>query len=83
MQKEDYTYAYERYNTVYSSTKYYRKASKDWFSIANISVAYEQRLGRSTFRLEPYIKRPLRGVGIGALPLSSAGVLVGLTHPIR
>jgi hypothetical protein len=83
MQKEDYTYAYERYNTVYNSTKYYKRASRDWFSIANISLAYEQQVGRGRLRIEPYIKQPLRGVGVGSLPLSSAGVLAGVMYPIR
>jgi hypothetical protein len=83
MQKEDYHYAYERYSTVYNSTKYYKRASKDWFSVANLSLAYEQQVGRGRFRVEPYIKQPLRGVGIGSLPLSSAGVLVGIMYPIH
>jgi hypothetical protein len=83
MQKEDYHYSYERYNTVYNSTRYYKRASSDWFSIANISLAYEQQVGRGRFRVEPYLKQPLRGVGVGSLPLSSAGVLVGVMYPIR
>jgi hypothetical protein len=83
MQKEDYTYAYERYNTVFNSTKYYKRTSRDWFSIANISLAYEQQVGRGRLRIEPYIKQPLRGVGVGSLPLSSAGVLAGVMYPIR
>jgi hypothetical protein len=84
MQKEDYDYTYKRYNNYYSGNKVYKKASKNWLSAGNISAGYERRLIRGTsIRVEPYVRLPLKGVGIGSLPLTSTGVLVGITHPIQ
>ena len=84
MQKEEYDYEYERYNVRYKSKKYYKNASKDWLSVMNISIGYEHALGRlGRLRLEPYLKLPLQGVGIGSLPLSSTGIYVGITYPVR
>jgi hypothetical protein len=84
MQKEDYNYVYKRYNNYYSGNKIYEKASKNWWSVVNISVGYERRIFKATsIRIEPYVGLPLKGVGIGSLPLTSTGVLVGITHPVR
>lgn len=84
MQKEDYNYVYRRYNVDYAGTKVYKRESKDWLSVANVSFGYEQRMGNKTkIRIEPYLKIPLKGVGIGSLPLQSTGILVGITHPIH
>jgi hypothetical protein len=84
MQKEDYYYVYRRYGEDYAGNKLYKDASKNWFSVANISLGYERRiLKRTSLRIEPYARIPLKGVGIGSLPLSSMGVLVGITRPIQ
>ena len=84
MQKEDYDYVYRRYNVDYAGNKKVYGNSNHLFSVANFSVGYEQGLGRKTkLRIEPYLKIPVKGVGIGSLPLSSAGILFGITHPIH
>jgi hypothetical protein len=84
MQKEDYDYVYRRYGEDYTGTKMYKDASKNWLSVGNISMGYERRiLKKTSLRIEPYARIPLKGVGIGSLPLSSMGVLVGITHPIQ
>lgn len=84
MQKEDYDYVYRRYNQEYAGSKVYKKASQNWVSVGNVSVGYEQRiLKRTSLRVEPYIRIPLKGVGIGSLPLRSTGILVGLTRTIQ
>jgi hypothetical protein len=84
MQKEDYDYVYRRYGEDYTGTKMYKDASKNWLSVGNISVGYERRIFKKTsLRIEPYARIPLKGVGIGSLPLSSMGVLVGITRPIQ
>jgi len=86
MKTEDYDY--KSWNSI-SSNSYYGNAkrewaSKDWFSIANLSVGYEHNFGpKNKIRIEPYLKLPLQGVGIGSLPLRSAGVLVGVTRTIH
>lgn len=84
MQAEDYSYMYRRYNTDYTGKTEYKRASKDWFSVANLSLAYEHRMSvKNRLRIEPYVKLPVKGVGIGSLPLRSAGLLVGITHTIQ
>jgi hypothetical protein len=84
MQKEEYEYLYERYNVQYNSNKYYKASSKDFLSIMNLSVGYEHAVGKwGKVRVEPYIKVPLRGVGIGSLPLTSTGIQAGFTYPIH
>jgi hypothetical protein len=86
MKKEDYDYVSKNIN---STTPYYGNAkriweSKDWLSVANLSLGYEHQFGpKSKIHIEPYLKLPLRGVGIGSLPLRSAGVLVGITRTIQ
>ena len=34
-------------------------------------------------RIEPYVKLPLNGLGLGSLPLRSTGIYLGITRPIR
>lgn len=84
MQQEDYAYTYKRYDTYYSGHKVYKDASRNWFATAALSVGYERRLGaRTGLRIEPYARLPLRGVGIGSLPLASTGVFVGIVQSIQ
>jgi hypothetical protein len=84
MQDEDYDYVYRRYGEDYAGNAKYNRASQDWFSIANVSLGYEHKLGIQTkIRVEPYMKLPLKGVGIGSLPLHSTGLLIGITRTIQ
>ena len=46
MQKEDYDITYKRYNQTYLKDYQYKNASKNLFSILNISVGYQTTLGR-------------------------------------
>jgi len=84
MGRENYDYKYERNG--YTSTKNwdYRNESRNWFSIINVGVGYQHRLGAiGTLRVEPYLKMPASGIGIGNLPLTSVGLNVGITRSIR
>ncbi|MEI6950207.1 outer membrane beta-barrel protein [Paraflavisolibacter sp. H34] len=84
MKNEDYKYWYKRYSTSYYAYKEYRNASKNWFSELHLGVGYQRKLGNSLdMRIEPYLKLPLAGVGVGSLPLSSAGLHLGLTKSLR
>jgi hypothetical protein len=84
MQDEDYDYVYRRYDEDYAGNAKYKRASKDWFSIANIGLSYEYRLGmQSKIRVEPYMKLPIRGVGIGSMPIHSTGLMIGITRTIQ
>ena len=49
-------------------------------SLINISAGYEHGLGKSrTLRLEPYIKIPLKKVGMGSMPVFSTGINVSIS----
>lgn len=84
MHNENYDYVVQRWGTNYRGNADYKHASKNWFSVANLSLGYEHKLGsKINIHIEPYFKIPISGVGIGSLPLSSKGVLLGLTYPIH
>jgi hypothetical protein len=54
-----------------------------WSSNLNLSVGYEQRLGKiGNLRLEPYVRMPISGIGTGKLSIMSAGLNIGITRRI-
>lgn len=84
MKSEDYNYYYSRYGVTGYGYKEYQNSSTDLLSIMQVSVGYQKNLGViGTLRVEPYFKMPVKGVGIGSLPLRSSGIYVGVTRPIR
>jgi len=84
MKKEDYGYVSKRYSMEYYGYKDYSNSTKNWLSIMQLQVGYQINFKRTgSLRIEPYAKLPLRGIGIGKLPLSSAGVNFGFTMPIH
>jgi hypothetical protein len=84
MNKESYDYTIEQYGNTYDNNWAYKNASKDWFSIMQAGIGYERNIGvLGVLRIEPYVKLPLKGVGIGSLPISSVGMNIGITKSIR
>jgi hypothetical protein len=84
MTKEYYDYNYEYYGTYGEKGYTYRNSSKKWFSIINFSLGYQQDLGKSfVWRIEPYFKLPVSGVGLGSLSLNSAGIYIGISKRIN
>ena len=60
------------------------QSSNYFFSIIQLSGGYEFAInGNNKIRIEPYIKIPLQGIGIGSLPISSTGIYLGITHSFR
>jgi hypothetical protein len=50
----------------------------------NFSAGYEQYLGKlGSLRIEPYLRIPLAGMGTGNLPITSAGLNIGITRQFR
>ena len=49
----------------------------------NISAGYEYKTKKATIRLEPYIQVPLKGIGVGSMPVLSTGVHVGIVLPFH
>jgi hypothetical protein len=83
LMKEE-NYEYTQYNAATGVSKKtgktYTNGSKDFFSIANVSLGYTRQLGKIVdLRVEPYVKMPLQGVGAGQLPLLSGGIHIGVT----
>jgi hypothetical protein len=81
MKQENYTYNYY-YGTVgpVPHNKEYKNSSTHLFSNISLSGGYAHRLGNfADVRIEPYLKLPLSGTGIGSLPLFSMGLQLGIT----
>ncbi|MDE3142926.1 MAG: hypothetical protein KGL19_02145, partial [Bacteroidota bacterium] len=83
MKNENYEYTYDNSGSIYQRYKTYNTASDFWFSMMNLSIGYNRKLGKiGDLRIEPFIKIPLKGVGIGALPITSTGINIGLTRKL-
>ncbi|MFL9483107.1 porin family protein [Chitinophagaceae bacterium LWZ2-11] len=84
MKKENYSYWAKTTGPVYHGQRSYDNSGNNWFSIINLSAGYEYKLGKiGNFRIEPYLKIPIKGVGIGSLPITSMGLNVGIIHHFR
>lgn len=84
MKKQGYNYSYEYYGTYGDRDWVYKKATKDWFANVHLGLGYERPVGvLGTLRVEPYAMIPVKGIGVGKLPVTSVGMNVGLTRPLR
>lgn len=85
MKKENYSfvYYYSTSGTQATYNKSYRNSSTNLFSVVQLSAGYTHTLGNTTaFRIEPYLKLPVSGIGFGKLPLISTGVNVGVIKKV-
>ncbi len=85
MKKEDYsyTYYYPMTGVVYIHEASYKNDSRNFLSIANISIGYTHQLGKiAQLRIEPYVKIPVRNVGFAELPLFSTGIRAGFVRKL-
>jgi hypothetical protein len=85
MQKEDYdyTYYYGNSNSYATHNRKYDSDSKQLFAAAHISGGYARKLNKTTdLRIEPYIKLPLAGMGVGELKFISTGIHLGITRKL-
>jgi hypothetical protein len=86
MKKEYYNYAGEiTYSSggwgTYSGDTTYKNSTNNFFSVLQISGGYEYSIGKNTnIRIEPYVKIPFQGIGIGSMPISSFGLYFGISH---
>lgn len=84
MKKENYDYHYQSYGVYGYGNKEYKNTTNNLLSVAHLSVGIQKKLGLiGDLRIEPYVKLPLNGVGIGSMPLRSTGIYLGITRPIR
>ena len=70
--------------TKQNMTGLYKNGSKYFAATLDISLGYEHTIGKSShLRIEPYLQIPLKGIGVGSLPVLSSGLRIGLTKFIR
>lgn len=85
MKREDYdlTYLYLSSGNYGEHSKSYRNASRNLFSVVQLSTGYSQQLNKGVaLRIEPTLRLPLTGLGYGKLRFSSAGLQVGVTKDL-
>jgi hypothetical protein len=81
MTREKYNYSGIYNGNPSDSSWNIKKPSQYWFSIINLSVGYEHRLGGiGNLRIEPYLRVPLSGLGTGKLNILSTGINIGITR---
>ncbi len=62
----------------------YKKTNFKMPAVLSMSVGWEHHLsGFFTIRIEPYLKIPLQGIGVGKLPVTSTGVQIGITRQFK
>jgi hypothetical protein len=84
MKKENYSYNADGVYGPWQGDSTYYNSTNNIFSIVQISAGYDLAVGRKTkISFEPYVKIPLHGIGIGGMPISSAGLYIGITHSFR
>lgn len=82
--QENYNYLVDKNSTVYSITKTPIVSTTNFLSDVSISGGYQSSLGNlCNFRIEPYYRLPLKGIGIGSLPITSIGLNIGVTKNIK
>lgn len=84
MKKETYDYEADAGGTLYKGHRSYDNSGNHFFSNVQFSAGYQRHLwNRISFRVEPYIKIPVKNIGIGNLPVTSTGIYFGLQRSIR
>ena len=62
----------------------YKNSSRYLAAALDISLGYQSKIGSfGSIRIEPYVQMPLKGIGVGSLPVMTAGLHIGFTHLIH
>jgi Outer membrane protein beta-barrel domain len=62
----------------------YKNKSRSLAATVDISAGYEHKIGKlNRIRIEPYLQIPLRGMGVGSMPMMSSGLRIGITQFTR
>jgi hypothetical protein len=84
MKKESYDYKADASGSVYDGHRNYTNSGSNIFSNLQLSGGYQHKLfSKFVIRIEPYLQVPLREVGIGKMPITSAGVHIGLVRETK
>ena len=82
------TNEYNKYRTLISGTQQdvtgnYNNTSNYFAATIHISGGYQRKIGKLvSLRIEPFLQIPIRGLGIGSLPILSTGIHLGITIPV-
>jgi outer membrane protein with beta-barrel domain len=61
----------------------YTNATKNWFSVVNLSLGYAHKLGSvGSLRIEPYLKIPIKNLATANMPIMSTGLNIGFTKSL-
>jgi len=83
MKNENYDYNYDTYGVQTAGYKTYKNSSNTLLAVVNLGVGFRHSIGKTTSLLvQPYFKLPLKGAGIGDLPITSSGISFGITKRI-
>ena len=85
MKRENYSYvASYQGASPWMADKSYQNSGNNYLSMMGLSLGYQLHWkGVGDVRIEPYFKVPLKGVGIGSLPITSSGLYLGITRSFR
>ena len=86
MKHEDYKYSAQRgaSQDYYPGYKEYDRSGDHLFANLNLSAGYNYSLSsKLNIRIEPYLKMPLKKIGIGRMPITSTGLYFAITRDFR
>ncbi|MBO9570947.1 MAG: outer membrane beta-barrel protein [Chitinophagaceae bacterium] len=84
MKKEKYAYGAYASGVYYEGHRTYDNSGNWLFANAQFSIGYNKQLAPKTnLRIEPYIKIPIKDIGIGNLPITSTGIYFSVTQRIK
>ena len=62
----------------------YNNSSRYLAAALDLSLGYQSKIGSfGSIRIEPYVQMPLKGIGVGSLPVMTAGLHIGFTRLIH
>ncbi len=77
MLREEYYMKYATNTGWQSNELEIRNQNRHWFSVVNLQVSYERRIGSNlSVGVQPYLKLPVSAIGYGRVKLESAGIAV-------
>jgi hypothetical protein len=86
MEKEDYDYKAlaGASGTSYEGYREYDRSGDHLFANLQLSAGYNFSLSsKLNIRIEPYLKAPLKKIGIGKMPVTSTGLYFAITRDFR
>jgi hypothetical protein len=81
-QQYGYVYYYPTSGTSATYHKTYEDSESYLLSHLHVSGGMIHHLGFADLRIEPYLNIPVKGIGIGELPMMNIGLQAGLTRKL-